>query len=123
METITRYIPDYVPPGSPNLDRFGTKSSLYSEIEKVGFSNIVVKEFVFYHNSGKFEDLEKLSQIYSKTGKREDKQVGQYGEKGVEGNNKGEHHPVRQQTWRDCISLASFNSNSRILGIRRQVWY
>lgn len=56
LDAITRYIPDYIPPGSPDLDRFGTKSSLYSEIEEAGFSNIAVKEFVFYHNSGRFED-------------------------------------------------------------------
>lgn len=56
LDVITRYIPDYVPPGSPNLDRFGTKSALRSEIKKAGFSKVAVKEFVFYHNPGKFED-------------------------------------------------------------------
>jgi len=56
LDSITRFIPDYVPPGSPNLDRFGTKSSLKKEICKAGFSKISVKEFVFQYSPGKFED-------------------------------------------------------------------
>ena len=56
LDSATKYIPDYVPPGTPNLDRFGTKSALKTEVRKAGFSNIVVKEFIFNYNPGKFED-------------------------------------------------------------------
>ena len=56
LDSAIKYIPDYVPPGTPNLDRFGTKSALRTEISKAGFSKIIVKEFVFKYNSGKFED-------------------------------------------------------------------
>jgi len=56
LDSITKYIPDYVPSNSPNLDRFGTKSALRTEISKVGFSNIVVKEFLFQYSPGMFED-------------------------------------------------------------------
>jgi len=56
LDSATKYIPDYVPPGTPDLDRFGTKSALRTEIRKTGFSKIVVKEFVFHHSPGKFED-------------------------------------------------------------------
>jgi len=56
LDSITKYIPDYVPPNSPDLDRFGTKSALRSEISKAGFSNIIVKEFLFQYNPGMFED-------------------------------------------------------------------
>ena len=56
LDSITKFIPDYAPPGSPNLDRFGTKSSLKKEISKAGFSKISVKEFVFHYSPGKFED-------------------------------------------------------------------
>lgn len=56
LDSVTQFIPDYVPPGSPNLDRFGTKSALRTEISKASFSKIHVKEFVFYHNPGKFEN-------------------------------------------------------------------
>jgi len=56
LDSVTKFIPDYVPPGSPDLDRFGTKSSLKKEISKAGFSKISVKEFVFQYSPGKFED-------------------------------------------------------------------
>ncbi len=56
IDSVTKYIPDYVPPGSPDLDRFGTKSALKSEVNKVGFSKIIVKEFVFNYSPGRFED-------------------------------------------------------------------
>jgi len=56
LDSATKYIPDYIPPGTPNLDRFGTKSALKMEIKKAGFSNIIVKEFIFNYNPGKFED-------------------------------------------------------------------
>ena len=56
LDSATKYIPDYVPPGTPNLDRFGTKSTLRTEVSKAGFSKIVVKEFVFNYSPGKFED-------------------------------------------------------------------
>ncbi|MCJ8305704.1 MAG: methyltransferase domain-containing protein [Nitrosopumilus sp.] len=56
LDSVTQFIPDYVPLGSPDLDRFGTKSSLSNEIKKAGFSNIIVKEFIFHFSPGKFED-------------------------------------------------------------------
>ena len=56
FDAVTKFIPDYVPPGSPDLDRFGTKSSLKKEVKKVGFSKIIVKNFVFKFNPGTFED-------------------------------------------------------------------
>jgi len=56
LDSATKFIPDYVPPGTPDLDRFGTKSALRTEIRKAGFSKIIVKEFVFHYSPGKFED-------------------------------------------------------------------
>jgi ubiquinone/menaquinone biosynthesis C-methylase UbiE len=56
IDSVTKYIPDYVPPGSPDLDRFGTKSALKKEVSKAGFSKITVKEYVFHFSPGKFED-------------------------------------------------------------------
>lgn len=56
LDSVIKYIPDYVPPDSPDLDRFGTKSALKSEVSKAGFSNIIVKEFIFNYSPGKFED-------------------------------------------------------------------
>ena len=56
IDSVTKYIPDYVPPGSPDFDRFGTKSALKSEVSKAGFSKITVKDYVFHYSPGKFED-------------------------------------------------------------------
>lgn len=56
IDSVTKYIPDYVPPGSPDLDRFGTKSDLKKEVSKAGFSKITVKDYVFHYSPGKFED-------------------------------------------------------------------
>ena len=56
LEAITEFIPDYIPHGAPNLDRFGTKRSLKDEVRKAGFSNILVKDYVFKYSPGKFED-------------------------------------------------------------------
>ena len=56
LDSVIKFIPDYIPPGSPDLDRFGTKSALKKEISKAGFSKISVKEFVFHYSPGKFED-------------------------------------------------------------------
>ncbi|MCH7757036.1 MAG: methyltransferase domain-containing protein [Thaumarchaeota archaeon] len=56
LDAVTELIPDYFPPGSPDLDRFGTKSSLKGEVRKAGFSKITVKNFIFKFNPGTFED-------------------------------------------------------------------
>ncbi len=56
LDAVTEMIPDYFPPGSPDLDRFGTKSSLREEVRKAGFSKITVKNFIFKYNPGTFED-------------------------------------------------------------------
>ena len=56
FDAVTKFIPDYAPPGSPDLDRFGTKTSLKKEVRKAGFSKIIVKNFVFKFNPGTFED-------------------------------------------------------------------
>ena len=56
LDAVTEFIPDYIPPGSPNLDRFGTKSALRDEIKKAGFSKIKINEFCFSYSPGTFEN-------------------------------------------------------------------
>ena len=56
LDAVTEFIPDYVPPGGPNLDRFGTKASLRDEIRRAGFSGVAVNEYDFRYSPGTFED-------------------------------------------------------------------
>ena len=56
LESVTKFIPDYVPKDSPNLDRFGTKSGLRKEVAKAGFSKIVVRDFTFSYIPGTIDD-------------------------------------------------------------------
>jgi len=55
FEAVTQYIPNYVPPGTPDFDRFGTKKQLKDEIKKVGFSKIKVNDYDFPYSPGTFE--------------------------------------------------------------------
>ncbi|MEW6044386.1 MAG: methyltransferase domain-containing protein [Thermoproteota archaeon] len=54
LDVATKFIPDYLPPGAPDLDRFGTKSNLKKAIMKAGFTNIKINEFVFSYSPGTF---------------------------------------------------------------------
>lgn len=54
LDVVTKFIPDYIPPGAPSLDRFGTKTSLKKAITKAGFTNIKIKQYNFVHHSGMF---------------------------------------------------------------------
>ena len=56
LDAAVKFIPDYIMPGTPALDRFGTKSSLSREVKNAGFSNIMVKSFVFKYSPGTFEN-------------------------------------------------------------------
>ena len=54
LNAVTEFIPDYVTREAPNLDRFGTKSSLKDEVRKAGFAEISVRDYVFKYSPGKF---------------------------------------------------------------------
>jgi len=56
LDAVMEFIPDYVPSGSPNMDRFGTKSALDNEIRTAGFSKISIIDFTFSYSPGKFDD-------------------------------------------------------------------
>ena len=56
LDAVMEFIPDYVPPGAPNLDRFGSQKALKAEVKKSGFSKIRIKTFVFKYSPGKFSD-------------------------------------------------------------------
>lgn len=56
LDAVTGFIPDYVPPGTPRLDRYGTKAALRREVRDAGFSGITVRDLVFRYSPGTFED-------------------------------------------------------------------
>lgn len=54
IDVIPKFIPDYIPPSTPNLDRFGNKDKLKTVVTKVGFTNIQIKEFTYWYSPGTF---------------------------------------------------------------------
>jgi ubiquinone/menaquinone biosynthesis C-methylase UbiE len=55
LDVVTKFIPDYLPPGAPSLDRFGTQISLRKVLAKAGFIDIKIKQYNFEHNAGPFD--------------------------------------------------------------------
>ncbi len=56
LDVMTKFIPDYIPQGTPNLDRFGTRSQLKKTISASGFTNVRIREYVFTYRPGMFSD-------------------------------------------------------------------
>lgn len=54
LDSVQKFIPDYIPAGAPDFDRFGTKQNLKKEISLAGFSNVVVREYKFWYSPGSF---------------------------------------------------------------------
>lgn len=53
---ILKFIPDFIPPGSPTVHRFGTKNLLRKEFVKAGFKKIKIYEFNFKYKAGTFDE-------------------------------------------------------------------
>lgn len=56
LDVVEKFIPDYIPHGAPNLDRFGTSSQLKKTISAAGFTNIKIREYVYTYRPGTFSD-------------------------------------------------------------------
>lgn len=54
LDSVQKYIPDYIPSGAPDLDRFGTRRGLKKAIAKAGFSHITIREYKFWYSPGTF---------------------------------------------------------------------
>ena len=116
IDSVTKFIPDYVPPGTPNLDRFGTKSALRTEVGKAGFSKISVKEFVFEYSPGKFEDYWRNYIKYVAKPLREKLNALKYSKrKELKEMIKEKNISAYADKRTDRFSLASFNFNCKIL--------
>lgn len=56
LDVAMKFIPDYTPQGTPNLDRFGTKNQLEKIISQAGFVDIKIQEYSFTYRPGTFSD-------------------------------------------------------------------
>lgn len=54
VDVVTKFIPDYIPPGAPDLDRYGTKTKLIRTITGAGFTKIKINEYFFSYSPGTF---------------------------------------------------------------------
>ncbi len=57
LEAIKKFIPDFIPPGTPTFDRFGNKQALRKVVSAAKFKKIKVKEYVFMYNIDSFSDF------------------------------------------------------------------
>ena len=56
IDSVTKFIPDYLPPNTPSLDRFGTKEELQKIVKDSGFSKICINDYIFHYSPGTFTD-------------------------------------------------------------------
>lgn len=57
LDAVTKYIPDFFPPGGPDFDRFGNKKALRKVATDANFKKIKVNEFVFSYSPGSFSEF------------------------------------------------------------------
>jgi len=55
LDAAAKYIPDYIPEGTPQLDRYSTKDKLGAEVRSAGFSEVSVRRRTFRYSPGTFE--------------------------------------------------------------------
>ena len=71
LDAITKFIPDYIAPGAPRLDRYGTTKALGDEVEGAGFTDVKVHEFIFTYSPGSFKQYWKMYLEYVSIQSRE----------------------------------------------------
>ena len=57
FEAVEKYIPDLVPPGGPDFDRYGNKKALRKVVSDANFKKIKVKEFNFDYKMDSFSEF------------------------------------------------------------------
>lgn len=55
LDAMAEFIPDYVSPGTPALDRYSTPGALAKEVKRAGFRKIRVTNHTFQYSPGGFE--------------------------------------------------------------------
>lgn len=54
IQEVLRFIPDYIPPGAPALDRYSEEAPLRDVVEGSGFSDVRIRKVVFKYSPGDF---------------------------------------------------------------------
>jgi ubiquinone/menaquinone biosynthesis C-methylase UbiE len=54
LDSVQKFIPDYISSGAPDLNRFGTRAGLKKAIANAGFSHITIQEYKFWYSPGTF---------------------------------------------------------------------
>ena len=50
------FIPDYIPPGAPTLDRYSDTGTLRAVVEEAGFSGIIIRKETYQYSPGDYDD-------------------------------------------------------------------
>lgn len=56
LAAAKKFIPDYIPEGTPQHDRYSTEKDLREEVEKSGFTNVEIRDYTFEYSPGIFEE-------------------------------------------------------------------
>ena len=56
LAAAKKLIPDYIPEGTPQHDRYSKEKDLREEVEKSGFTNTEIKDYSFKYSPGTFEE-------------------------------------------------------------------
>lgn len=54
IREAVRFIPDYIPPGAPALDRYSERGPLRDVVEGAGFTDVSIREATFRYSPGDF---------------------------------------------------------------------
>ena len=57
LDSVKKFIPDFIPPGTPDFDRFGNKQALKKLVSAAKYKKIKVTEFVFSYKPGSFSNF------------------------------------------------------------------
>ena len=57
LDSVKKFIPDFIPPGTPDFDRFGSKQALKKLVSAAKYKKIKVTEFVFSYKPGSFSNF------------------------------------------------------------------
>lgn len=55
IREAVRFMPDYIPPGSPALDRYSERGPLRDVVEGAGFTDVCIRELTFRYSPGDFD--------------------------------------------------------------------